>query len=237
MKKMTALLLALLIAAASAMAVSAVRLTENAEAVTYTPTVLFGDESEAADVRLRFSRSWDRRLHWQTDWSASGSETEFHFTQDREYYRDEHTPRGIHMTGNYSIDGLEKAFDELADKTQPGSTGSMEVRLADYFEWYPFWYSIDLPGWAFDLDWDNRYWEYALERPTLEEQLWDALNNFFRIPVHESETMLIDVEKDSDGNVFTRGGTYSTYFSEDSFSAIVGNDCFFTIRFHESADG
>ncbi len=237
MKKMTALLLVLLIAAASAMAVSAARLSENAEAVVYTPAVLSGDESEANDVRLSFSRSWDYRLHWQTDWSASGSETEFRFTQNREYYRDEYAPRGIYMIYNFYIDAMAQAYDELIDKTQPGSTGSAVVRLADYFDYYPFWYSIDLPGWAFELDADNRYWEDAMERPTLEEQLWDALNDFFRIPVHGSETMLIDVEKDSDGNVFTRGGTYNSYFSMDCYSAIVGNDCFFTVRFYENELG
>ena len=246
MKKTLALVLALLLASAAALAASAVYAGAESESVEYTPTVLAGSEDAAAGLELTLERAWLNwsggrgypRPYWRTVWTKDGSETEFELLTELNYYPEYDGYTGVNMYIDYSSSHddegywLNRAFDDLAAEVEPGSSGDKYIRVADYTDYYPLAFDIDMPGYTEML--------MPTDVPHLEPQQaadYEALSEFFRIPVLDTETISISLEKDNEGRVFSRG---SASGGEDAIqvyveSAVIGNCAYIVLPYEGEA--
>ena len=172
------------------------------------------------------------------------------FEQDRIYY------------------GIDKAMKELADRTAPGTQESATVYLKDYMEYYSFIHEIDLP---YTSDEDVKkynqygYWRLNVLLEDIErleknaaskenlEQLEDlkkilkdaeTLQEFFKIPVLETEVYEIVIKKDTEGKICgmaassTSGGSSTGNVDFPEMPDIEGLDgfCFSTYSVYDNGD-
>ena len=167
--------------------------------------------------------------------------------------------------------GLEKAIKELYDKTSPGTEQTAMVYLKDYLEYYSFVMDLELPenvgggdytNYAFRQEWELREklakWEAAgnsnEEAKRLKKYLeaLDIFQEFFRIPVLDTEAYTIGLAKDKNGRVIgmsessVGGGSSSGQinipdspqvegmdsFGFNTYSVFEGGDCYFTFDPH-----
>lgn len=175
---------------------------------------------------------------------------------------------------NYEKDtyyGLEKAIKELYDKTSPGTENMVTVKLKDYLDYYNFSMDLELPdsvgrgifghyGYAqeSELREDLARWEETgsnKEEAKRVRKYLDALDvfqEFFKIPVLDTEVYTIGMAKDEAGRVIgmsessAHGGSSTGQinipdapqmegmdnFTLATYSVFDNGDCYFTFDPH-----
>lgn len=108
--------------------------------------------------------------------------------------------------------GINPAYHKLYIETEDGASGSEIIHLADYFDYYPLQFMIDVPGFDTWWGWTDAY-EYLDYEKGAPRDSRLAINDYFRIPVMETETLELTIEKQSDGDLWSTG-----YGSTDSDS-------------------
>jgi len=180
---------------------------------------------------------------------------------------------GYDYTGDEEYYGLNAAMKELYDQTEPGTKNCITVYLKDYVDYYTFGLSLSLPEDSEHKTTDYyRYsylwkWEVLEDIAQLEKQgsnkeelkkmkayLADleAFQEFFKIPVLDTEVYTLAMVKDEEGNIIgiadshMHGGSGSgeieipdapNVAGADSFSfrmlsAFDDGDCYFTFDPH-----
>lgn len=131
-------------------------------------------------------------------------------------------------TGSDDVFGFSTAYQSLLDTLSPGESGSMTIRFADYYDEYPFEFSIDLPGVNYDplVNWQDA----SADSEWLGERAQAALGRFFRIPVLQDEYVELGIDKNMDGT--GSGRSISSVMEGDRFwmnveSVITDDTCFF----------
>ena len=127
-------------------------------------------------------------------------------------------------TGNAELKGLSVAFEELAAEVKPGETGTKQIFLNDYMEYFPIQFTIELPG-----TFGGVY--HTVEAEKLYEE-------FFRIPVPKDARYTISVKKNEIGGITHMEGIDpdQAIYSWNTVSVCTDREIFFT--FHRySADG
>lgn len=129
------------------------------------------------------------------------------------------------------MEGIEVAVQELCDSIGPSERGETLVYIKDYVDYYPF--SVFVSG-DFDTEKNVENFYIDMSEPELESELFYAekqsgknysyskeaveklkkklewlkiFQEFFKIPVLDTEVCAIAVEKDSQGNVLGYGYT------------------------------
>ena len=181
-------------------------LLKEKDQVHYTEYVIYGDKSVVEGATVDMYNSYQRHLFWHTTYEVGEvpkEETDYQFYSSRQYKADEqygeftvymnHSGLGFYdfEDENYKFEGLELAWKELYDATEPGEEKQIDIKLKDYQEFYEFAIEISLP--QEDI---SNYKEYS-------EQLSDLRNfkSFFKIPVLEEELYALAIAKDEYGNV------------------------------------
>ena len=135
-------------------------------------------------------------------------------------------------TGGYMEEkeyrGVEAALKELYDKTPAGGKNQMIIRLKDYMDYYTFGFELSLPHAAGETHKDYQmysvlyiqglaeeieYYEESGENSEYLQQLkviqkdWENFNEFFKIPVIESEIAGVAIAKDANGRISGMGSS------------------------------
>lgn len=210
--------------------------------VTFREEIVSGDPAAAAgleavyDVRMKDHLIWDSTLRFSgNDYTY---DTDFRYVPRGEETDPQPTYNGVMIDlisdawitgGDMDVNpyGYGAAFRQLLDETEPGSTGTKVIRIADYYEEYPLRFSVDLPSITFsdmdDADEEARY-------PEPMARTCRALREFFRIPTLPDEYLELDVDKNVDGTCSSRG--LSSVEKGDAFwlnaeSVLTEDGCYF----------
>lgn len=175
------------------------------EEIQITEIPLRGDPKEAEGICLEYAVHWDRKLLWNTVYSpGSGAEAEssFSFSSEEAVWPRMQEDRvdwmgvgswGMSSSGTGGVDLDEVYFSELvkdaASRVSPGETKTLELRLADYYEYYPFCLTVESER-------QNLYYGFDYQ---LEEGV-DVLAKLIGLPVSEGDLVAITIQKNGAGN-------------------------------------
>lgn len=225
MKKSGILAAVCFLAVLCAIPVITLRINREKEEIQITEVPLSGDPEEAEGLCLEYSVHWDRKLLWDTVYlpgSGREAKSRFSFSSEEAVWPERAedgiqwmTAGGWGMSGSGGIDLDEVYFSALvksaADRVQPGETQAVEVRLADYYDYYPFCLSVT----------SERYNLYYGLDFQMEAGI-DVLARQIALPVSEEERVLILIRKDEAGNCVEvncqnqTAGSGGLYFEEEA---------------------
>ena len=215
MRKTLIVFLALALVCACGAAVCTHAVAAPREDVTFDEHVFAGDPAAAAGLQVQLQAALQQNLFWDSTMRFSGrdytADTAFRFSpvavsreQPRQYSGVEVDTRVNVWTGSDTNPfGYGRAYQEILDTLEPGQTGTKVIRVADYYDEYPLWFSVDLPNlFITTLDsWDDHD-AYATDA---ERDAMHALRDFFRIPVLPDEYVELQIDKDMDGSSSSYG--------------------------------
>ena len=145
--------------------------------------------------------------------------------------------------------GLENAMKELYDNTAPGTENSVTVYLKDYLEYYSFGMDLSFPdrGGYYDMyihfseahlredlaDWEaNGTHKEEAKRVRKYLEALDVFQEFFKIPVLDTEVYTLGMVKDEAGKIIgiaesgNNGGSSTGSIDFPDMPAIEGLDSF-----------
>lgn len=210
--------------------------------VSFREEIVSGNPAAAAgleavyDVRMKDHLIWDSTLRFSGE--NYTYDTAFRYVPRGEETDPQPTYNGVIIdlirdawTSGRDMDfnpyGYGAAFRQLLDNTTPGSTGTMVIRVADYYEEYPLRFTVDLPSITFS-DMDDA--DEAARYPEPMARTCRALREFFRIPTLPDEYLELHVDKNVDGTCSSRG--LSSVEKGDAFwlnaeSVLTEDGCYF----------
>lgn len=175
------------------------------EEIQITEIPLRGDPEEAEGISLEYAVHWDRKLLWDTVYlpgSKRKAESSFSFcSQEADWPRIQEDginwmgvgSWGMSSSGTGGVDLDEVYFSALvkdaASRVSPGETKTLELRLADYYEYYPFCLTVESER-------QNLYYGFGYQ---LEEGV-DILAKLVSLPVSEGDLVAITIQKNEAGN-------------------------------------
>ena len=244
MKKLLVLLCLLLALGLLTVCAIGAAVREGGDRVTLTPRPLYGDPAAAQGATVSMLAHLDEHLRWDITYPIGGeAKADYRISLRELSFERNPSLSGIHMYEDikYGLDtrkppeeltGIEKAYRELFDRTEPGTKGRVEIRLQDYYTYYPLRIDVNLPGTLWHgLDYeDMESNDYANERA-----VWDAFREFFRIPIPaDLPSFEISVVKNVDGGIGgcgssapKEGAHYSLYaetaYTSDTCSMAINN--------------
>ena len=250
MRRSLAFFLVLLLAAIVGMGTALAAILPARDRVELTETVLYGDRAAAEGVAVRTRNTYDHYLFWDTV-CALGEElavdTDYTFSASQIRERTPVTYGGIIMNNSFGLlspddptadpTGLSAVYAQMMEEVQPSQKLRKEVYLKDYFTYYPLGGYLDLP--ASGLSWSGTFTTDTTPEPGTEEYLVLAFQNFFRIPVLETETLELTLTANASGDVTVYGygsGPGDSYYMS-SQSVYTGDACYFTFDCHTQEGG
>ncbi len=262
--------LLLLISAGSIIAVHALIYPEK-DNIALKETVLYGDKSAAYGLYAKTELDSDNHLFWTTECdigAANDVVTDFTFSHkaQQHFYESESTAISLYTSSNFGYQGgveteniKNEAIKAVIANTAAGKTHTEQIRLKDYYDFFPLNISIDFKTGNSDSSIAYSYFRDELEfwgdeyLDDLNNNLYEDFVNFFRFPVPNNYMQKITVGKDDKGNVidislesFIRsddekasGKAEATYESSAIYmatvSAITENACYFTFVLDDSS--
>jgi len=196
--------------------------------IQLTEHILYGDKALAEGVQITFGS----RLQWQHYWDSVYTiganpeiETQYTFYPTGKVENStKKTYDGITFGGfpNYGSSGslpMESrvrpdeflpAYQELAEATLNGSSRSGSVKVNEYFTYYPVWADITTEYFYYSI---SGHYGYIGDTgsgreidTTHQKELYEALSEYFRIPVLNNDVYLISVTRNEAGTVTDVGG-------------------------------
>ena len=210
--------------------------------VTIEENVLWGDASAVEDLTVECRTHYKEYLFWDTVYKPGNeaqATTEYTFsaTPIREEAPVEY--EGVHLESYqvYGFDfnlreeertGLDLAYYELFQETQPGEEKTKTIRLRDYQEYYSLSGYVEVPMLSIGLEGRMAflYSEWTPEMETLVE--------YFKIPVLEEETVEISIIKNNDSSLhgIGSGSTDSEAFQMWTIGDVTEDACYFVFDAH-----
>ena len=214
--------------------------------VQFSETVLYGDPKAAEGLTLNYKNHCDYHLFWDTTWTIGTppetAVTSYQFSLKE--MREEYTPPlGVNLETSSFITyyiqdvpyGLQNAFDALAADTPAGEDNFRNIKISDYYEYYPISGTIQLKDHLITLN-EAAFFQYTngetINTADENTRVSLALSQFFRIPVLPRDTMAISITKDSSGYVATKHtshGSDTSYYMEMT-GAAGENAYYFTFQ-------
>ena len=228
MKKTLTILAVLAVLSAGAIAVCHGWVNAARERVEIGEIIQTGDRSDVAGLTVRYqTATQDGRLLWDTAFALGGElapESSFRFTPDRDFLPwqggdqvDLNVASGDFTSGGGGVltdshwdrshDMLLEPARDVAERTAAGETRTETVRLADYYDFYPLDLSVSQETRASD---GSRAW-VSWNMYQADEEEYQKLERYFRIPVPADCMMTVTVEKDADGAVGQITSSTSTW--------------------------
>ena len=240
MRKTLMIFLALVLVCGCGAALAAQAVSAPREEILFQEHIFSGDPAAADGLTVQLKTGMRYKLNWESTVQFSAqdyrAETSFRFLPAGQAEQPEMSYRGVEInfyhdaatTGSDDVFGFSTAYQALLDTLSPGESGSRTIRFADYYDEYPFEFSIDLPGVRYETLAD---WEDASEDSDWPgECAQAALGRFFRIPVLQDDYVELGIDKNMDGSGSAR--SISSVKEGDRFwmnteSVITDDACFF----------
>ena len=240
MRKTLMIFLALVLVCGCGTALAAQAVSVPREEILFQEHIFSGDPAAADGLTVQLKTGMRYKLNWESTVQFSAqdyrAETSFRFLPAGQAEQPEMSYRGVEInfyhdaatTGSDDVFGFSTAYQSLLDTLSPGESGSMTIRFADYYDEYPFEFSIDLPGVNYDplVNWQDA----SADSEWIGERAQVALGCFFRIPVLPDEYIELGIDKNMDGSGSAR--SISSVREGDRFwmnveSVITDDTCFF----------
>lgn len=235
MKKTLAFLLVLIVLASSLCIVFGKEINKMSTDVKFTLEEEFGDRSLLEGVTFKSFISNERHLIWENTFDPFG-ETDSKLTFKKIALN--FTPPDVKQSlsfHSYSHDFFFDANAEIKAKLEntaklvkEGESKQVDIKLADYYEYYPLYFTLTLSGTSIVQKYFST--EYISPDYTRDEAetLHKKLSEFLRIPVRDDDIWKIKISKTN--------GEYAYYctnvqgFNFCCYSKIIGDKIYFTIR-------
>ncbi len=231
MKRMLALSLALLLTAGAVIGVAAYKTDALANKTAVSVRSLYGDPAAADGFTVSYRAAWARRLYWDITVPFGGAAPQTAFT----YYK-EKAPIEYDFQPSTGLEseldqpgffadqpanaqkGLSRVLKELYDETPAGEYRTRQVKLKDYYAYYPLRFRLTLPDFGVSYD---------------EGAVWKRFNDFFRFPVADTDEIALYMDKRNGGFFGMVGfgcedGDYFSVVTEDAV-ALSRRRCFLAI--------
>ena len=242
MRKGLTILLALLVLCAAGSAFAVRDICADKETVAYTETVLYGDPAIMDGLRVDLRENFRRALVWDSAVSfKNGSfeaETKYSFSARSmmEYYPPQEKGYRITLsttTAYWKVMGVPRpVLWKVAEEMERDGVETRTVHLADYYDNYPFHVSIS--------DGDKLLYDSENGVGTLKGRpIYKALQEFFKIPVLESQDSVLRIKKDFEGKLegYTTDRDVGDSFFLQTDGVIGKNGYFFWFDTHVWHDG
>ena len=240
MKKIIAIVLLLSVLSVASFCMIGGAVSEEKANVTIKENIIYGDKSYANGVTVFTRAHYDEHLFWNTTYTIGDKNTtttdyEFYYSAQYEYGDKNYQGIMLDVDLKYGYDlttpyeecaGLQKAYRELYDETPMGSTGTKTIRLQDYYDYYPVRVSFALPG----VIWHGNDYENLRDDDYKNERaVWDAFNEFFKIPIPDDLPPIeITITKSHNSSGTGSSGLAFDYWF-NSQNVYTNNQLFFSI--------
>ena len=247
MKKAMIIMLTVLILVFGGIGLAAVKIYDAHDKVTLTEMASWGDKEYAEGLEMEINSTYDNMLFWNTTVSMDelkSAVTEYDFSITA-VYPDIDNYSGVYLepstwgldsfvineNGEEKLTGVKRAYRELADVTEANEKKQKEIFLKDYMDYYEYDVKIDLPGTQINSRVNT------IQKASVQEQkkyTIQKMNDFFKIPVLETESWSISLEKDDKGYI-TQSGSVSkvgNFFDMRFYNALAEKECYFTFNSH-----
>ena len=247
------------------LAVLSSQISQYSDDVVITQTTIFGDSSAADGITIDLWSDYWENAYWNTRFSTDdmrNAETVFYpsnpFEDSENYIYIKYPEPGITIRDSIGCDygdeippgtqnGVNDAFDALAEDILPGESRTETIRLADYMEYYALQVEITIPrdtalGYTEILATSRvienekaaAEWLSELE-PGSSQYVAQQFQEFFRIPVLPAEKINIGLEKNSYGEI--DGVSYENAESETAslysrYHVVTEDAIYFTFQSH-----
>ena len=158
MKRILALALAMLLTAGAVIGVAAYKTDALANKTAVSVRSLYGDPAVADGFTVNYRAAWARRLYWDISVPFGGAAPQTAFTCYKEKAPLEYDfqpstglESELDQPGFFADQpanaqkGLSRVLKELYDETPAGEYRTRQVRLRDYYAYYPLLFRISLP--------------------------------------------------------------------------------------------
>lgn len=247
MKKAMIIMLTVLVLVLGGIGFAAVKIYDAHDKVTLTKMTSWGDEEYVEGLKMEISSTYDNMLFWNTKVSMDdlkSAATEYDFSITAVYPEMDRYSGLILEVSSWGLDsflenesveenitGVKQAYQELAEITEANEKKEKEIFLKDYMDYYEYDVKIDLPGTQINS------LVNTIQKASVEEQKKDAIgrmNEFFKIPVLETERWSISLEKDDRGNIVHNGSAskVGNFFHIRNYNALAEKECYFTFNSH-----
>lgn len=248
MKKVICLLCILTLLACGGIVTAVTQINQEKDTVTITEEVVYGDATLAEGITVDLKVYYDEHLMWDTRYEKDGAvraDTKFQFSDQAflQSFRYQDAPVSINVSYDSDLDletpkgelkGLARAYREIYEQTEPGMETCEKVYVKDYYEYYPLFIRLALPGNEIWLE--ERWLRDGSGRINGEQELFDVFMNFFKIPVAEEDMVEVVVDRDQSNGMMTQNAS-SDYLQLYSESVITEDGmCYFALNNH-TADG
>ena len=195
--------------------------SETAEAVEITESAQLGDPAVAAELALQARFDENRRLNWETSLVPGQTPTtQFYMRKSSAYSHDPSPFRAECYLQSYFNSGemgdqleitewnygpVAPLFQEIADRTQPGTVHTEAVLLEDHFDCFPLEFYVNSDTM------DSHMIRHLLAEEHLSPageahyqkvlDFLDQLRDTFRFPVPKGMQVTFQVCKASDGSI------------------------------------
>ena len=248
MRKATVVLFVVLVLALGGTCFAAVKLYNQRDDVTLTEMTAWGKKDALQDFSMQMNLVYQDRLRWRTQVSMKNTEeavTEYESSLTP-IYTDINRNTGLSMDMfdtavvldnilQGKIEGVTKAYVELAETIGANEEAEAEIYLKDYIDVYSYAIWLHLPG--TDIyripGWSNKTAKQEQEKYAIEK-----INDFFKIPVLEGESHSISIVKNEQGDIVHSGSGNgeSDFFYMWTFNALAEDALYVTFDTH-SRDG
>lgn len=249
MRKVTIIMFIIMILTLGGTCFAAVNIYESRDEVTLTEMTGWGNKDFIQDLTMQMNIMYKDRLRWKTMVPMGKPEeavTEY-TSSITPVYADLDRDSGLSMElfmytdvvqDNIlqgTLEGVTKAYAELAYTIGPNEEAENEIYLKDYMDFYEFTIRLNIPG--TDI-YRNAGWSNKTRKQEQEKYAIEKLNEFFKIPVLEDERHSITIGKNEHGEIYHTGSGNgkSDLFYMWTFNALAENELYFTFDTH-SRDG
>ena len=249
MRKVTIIMFIILLLTLGGTCFAAVKIYDSHDEVTLTEMTAWGNKDSIQDLTMQMNIMYKDRLRWKTMVPMSNPEeavTEY-TSSITPVFADFDRDSGLSMElflytdivqdniMQGSLEGVTRAYAELADTIGPGEEAETEIYLKDYMDFYEYTIRLKIPG--TDI-YRNAGWSNKAVKQEQEKYAIEKLNEFFKIPVLEDERHSITIGKNEHGEIYHTGSGNgeNDLFYMWTFNSIAENELYFTFDTH-SRDG
>ena len=217
--------------------------------VVITEEIIYGDKAAAEGLTILAQAALENgHLNWNTTYTIGEqpkTHTEFKYSSERRDRNVYHEPMGL-MLGNSlhdhssnwnrasdssELSGIDLAYWELREETPFGEEGKRQIRIADYYDYYPMRISLEVPNYNLEKTFGEISMAISPEQFDNMERVYDALENYLKIPVLPGETMNIDLYH-TEAGVHSWGSSTGGSVRYDTWArtTVTDNACYFVVN-------
>lgn len=194
------------------------RMTED---IRMEERVVSGDPTAVAGKTIHTNMMFDGHLHWDTSFHFGPENTydvAFSFTQEWEsgdwdyglrngLSLDQDFGFGVATTGSFTLadNGYGDMIRAVAEKAPAGGEYTMRLRMKDYLDYHSFGFGLSYQSEQYECDEQNNLHDFLFNsevRNELSGPSLQVIQELFRFPVWEDETVEITVDKDTAGQIY-----------------------------------